>query len=641
MTFDPAKRNPLHGNPLMHRDDLATALGDLFAPLLPYFSQGARVRLDASAAHFDVAAADFEGFARPLWGLVPLARGGERFDHGALYRQGLVNGFDPEHPEYIGPAAERDQRLVELAAVGFALRLCPEVFWEPLDARGRDIVTRYLLQARACEHVDNNWKFFRVLVDLGLKHVGIAHDAALTEAYLDELDGFYIGDGWYRDGNTRQLDHYIPYAMHFYGLIYAAMAQPGDERAARYRERARLFAQDVRHWFADDGAALCFGRSLTYRFAIAGFWGALAFADVEALPWGTLKGYYLRQMRWWTDKPIAHRDGVLSVGYGYPNLLMSEGYNSAGSPYWAFKAFLPLALPPSHPFWQAEETPADPPSSRPVPLKHPGMVMIASPGNTVALAGGQENLWARFGAEKYAKFVYSTRYGFSIESDPRGFASGAFDGALALSTDGVHFRVRERSEGVRLAGSTLYARWRPWPDVTVETWLIPSGLWHIRVHRIRTPRALLSAEGGFAIARGDRGRDRFEEGPGAVLAVGPTDLSGIRELGTVGRRGLAQHAAPNTNLIAAKSTVPQLRGGVPVGESVFMAAFIAMPMGEDAQAAWEAPPAAPVVELLRKLIAAQGEPVSAATINRRLELWLRLRGLIGKVQRIARLRRSR
>ena len=46
---------------------------------------------------------------------------------------------------------------------------------------------------------------------------------------------------------------------------------------------------------------------------------------------------------------------MLSIGYGYPNLFMCESYNSAGSPYWALKAFLPLALPEDHPFWTAEE----------------------------------------------------------------------------------------------------------------------------------------------------------------------------------------------------------------------------------------------------------------------------------------------
>ena len=187
--------------------------------------------------------------------------------------------------------------MVELAAIGFSLALVPERVWDPLDRRARDNVVGYLKAARRHDYADNNWKFFRILVDLGLDRIGIDYDRSLTEAYLDELDGFYIGDGWYRDGNVRRIDHYIPFAMHFYGLIYAALRSDG--RAERYRERAALFAGDFRAWFAADGATVPFGRSMTYRFACAGFWararlcrrgGAALGRDQGSLPAATCAG---------------------------------------------------------------------------------------------------------------------------------------------------------------------------------------------------------------------------------------------------------------------------------------------------------------------------------------------------------------
>ncbi|RYE79881.1 MAG: DUF2264 domain-containing protein, partial [Hyphomicrobiales bacterium] len=481
---------PLWGNPLRTRADVETALRASFAPLLPHFSPGgARVRLNGAAAHFDRAAADLEGFARPLWGLVPLAAGGGQFEHWDLYRRGLANGTDPDHPEYWGPVNGIDQRQVELAAIGLAMRMVPEHIWDPLDARAKANIAAYLLQARRHAYADNNWKFFRVLVDLGLEQCGIAFDRQLTTDYLDELDGFYLGDGWYRDGIVRRIDHYIPFAMHFYGLLYARLSKGDDARAERLIERARLFAGEVRHWFDDDGGALAFGRSLTYRYACGGIWGALAYAGVEALSWGEIKGHYLRHLRWWSNLPIADRDGILSVGYGYPNLFMSESYNSAGSPYWAFKAFLPLALPADHPFWTAEEAPATF-DATPVPFRHPGMVMMHTAGNVTALATGQQNWDMRAGAEKYAKFVYSSRYAFSVEVHERAYNQGAFDGMLALSDDNRHYRVREENAVAQIAGDVLYAKWHPWQDVTVETWLRPASPWHIRIHRITTPREL-------------------------------------------------------------------------------------------------------------------------------------------------------
>jgi hypothetical protein len=618
MTYDPSSANPLAGNPLKTRADVEKALHDLFNPLLPFFSEGgARVRLSAAAAHFDRIAADVEGFARPLWGLAPLAAGGGRFDHWELYREGLANGMDPEHPEYWGEVSWTDQRMVEMAAIGFTLRMIPHVVWDPLAERAKKNIAAYLKHIRRFDYADNNWKFFRILVDLGLEQVGVDFDRSLTEKYLEELDGFYLGDGWYRDGNVRRIDHYIPFAMHFYGLIYARLAKGDGARAALYRERAEQFARDIRHWYDEDGGALAFGRSLTYRFACAGIWGALAFADLDALPWGEIKGHYLRHLRWWARHPIADRDGVLSIGYGYPNLLMSENYNSAGSPYWALKAFLPLALPGSHPFWQAEEAPAVTPAE-PIPLKHPGMVMMHTRGNVVALSSGQQNYQMRFGAEKYAKFVYSSRYGFSVEADERAYANAAFDGMIGISDDGRHYRVREHNEAALIAGERLYARWKPWPDVSVETWLVPANPWHIRVHRIDTPRQLHATEGGFAIARADLNADNCEDGEGRALARSATDLSVILDLSEGTKRaGRAHRAMPNTNLVVAKAIVPQLRREIPVGTTVLVTAAIALPVGNEAEAVLANPPRSPDLAGLEKLFAREGIEVSAIKVAER------------------------
>ncbi|MCZ7938259.1 DUF2264 domain-containing protein [Agrobacterium salinitolerans] len=607
-----ARFNPLHGNPLKSRADVRRALDDSFAPLLPYFSPGgARVTLSGAAAHFDRAAADLEGFARPLWGIAPLALSGDHFDHWPLLAQGIANGTDPSHPEYWGDVRQKDQRLVELAAIGFALRLAPQHLWEPLSDAQKDNVRRYLLAARERNYADNNWKFFRVMVDMALDHLGIEFDRSLTETFQKELDEFYIADGWYRDGNYRRIDHYIAFAMHFYGLIYSKLSKPDDAYAARYRERARLFAGDFASWFDEDGGTLAFGRSMTYRFACGGFWAGLAFADEEALPWGEIKGLYLQHLRWWAKKPIADRDGVLSIGYAYPQLTMSESYNSAGSPYWAFKAFLPLALPESHPFWLAQEKQPET-SANPKPLAHPGMVMMRAAGNVTALSSGQENLSMRGGPEKYSKFAYSSRYGFGVEVDERGFKTNGFDNMLAFSEDGLHYRVRETNEKVLLAGESLRATWKPFPDVDVETTLVAAGDWHIRLHRITSARPLSVTEGGFAINRNDGDRDAVREEPGRATADCGTDISDIVDLGSsITRRGVALKALPNTNLVNAKTTVPQLRGEIPAGETLLACAVFAGMAGPESEKALATPPVFPDMEALDRLFAERGVSVSS------------------------------
>lgn len=610
--------NPMAGNPLRTRDDVVKVIKDLYLPLTPFYSDGgARVRLDMAGTIFDRAAADLEGFARPLWGLAPLALGGGAdFVDWNRFRRGLANGMNPEHAEFWGRPGSNDQRLVELAAVGFSLALIPDLLWEPQADEDKVRIVHYLQGAYAQYFADNNWMFFRVMIGLGLAAVGEDVDQTLIDDYLQKLDALYLGDGWYRDGPVRRADHYIPFAMHFYGLIYGKLGKDPARREL-YRQRARALAPEFLRWFADTGAVLAFGRSLTYRFACGSFWSALAFADCAVIPWGQIKGLVLRHLRWWAQQPIAHRDGVLSIGYGYPNLHMCEPYNSAGSPYWAFKIFAFMALPETHPFWtSAEEELA--PSTVPSTQVHPGMVLFNPPGDVIALASGQEEhqRWLHKSAEKYAKFAYSARYGFSVETDTTQFDSATLDNMLAFSDDGLHFRVREGNRAVLIAQNLIYAQWSPDWDVQVETWLLADNPWHLRIHRIKSPKPYRIIEGGFALLRPDgRLGVSVQEGPGSTSIATPTDFSGICELGPNGddgvmRTGRALDALPNSNLIHSKTMVPQLVGDIPAGETILITAVLALGDARAGRAAWQKRPVVPRLSDLEAKISTRGRGVS-------------------------------
>lgn len=573
--------SPLAGNEFKTREDVEGAFLDLFNPLLKAFSPGgARVRLDDSAAHFEQAASDLEGFARPLWGIVPYAYGGGKFEHWELYRTGLANGTDPSHPEYWGEFIKDrpDQRLVEMAAVGFALALVPEYLYHPLTDKAKENVKEYLSKAAEKEFVNNNWKFFRVLIIMGLVKInGTYNESALNE-YLTDIDNFYIGNGWYGDGPRNHIDHYNGFAFHFYGLVYSVLAKERDpDRAQTYQERAKLFANQFRHWFSEDGASLPFGRSLTYRFAQASFWSGLAFADIttEDISWGKIKGIYLRHMRWWARQRLSRLDsGVLSVGYSYPQAAMHEPYNSAQSPYWAMKAFAVLALPSTHPFWTSKEE--DPSGETLTHLDVPGMIISHQKMNTTAFVSGPTHV-VRKAPEKYGKFVYSTRYGFSVEDSPAGLSEASVDGMMALSCDnGETYKVREKSTVCKIFNSGLYSEWHPWDDVKVKTWLIvKENNWHIRVHKIHSPnRRLQTKEGGFAISNLERdGELHVQENVSSLTIKNQTDYSIAVDLNT-NRKTSAYKSQPNTNLLFSKCIIPQLSGLVNDGEEVvFAAAF--------------------------------------------------------------------
>jgi hypothetical protein len=599
------------------RERMRAHVLDLAEPLVRHAHRdGARITLGVNIAHHDDAAADFEGYARPLWGLAPLAAGGGAFPHWDLWVRGLAAGTDPAHPGYWGPIRGIDQRQVETAAVGFALALAPERLWDPLSGAERDRAGRWLASSLDQPTPPNNWNFFPVLVSLGLERVGFAHDRDARHARLDRLEGYALGEGWYADGDTEQRDYYVPWAMHYYGLLYAALAGGQDPgRAERFRERAARFALDFRHWFADDGSAVPFGRSLTYRYAQGAFWGALPYAGVDALPHGEVKGLLLRHLDWWRARERDYApDGLLSIGYAYPQPQLAEQYNGPGSPYWATKAFLPLALAEDHPFWTAP--PQGPAEDLPeVSVQpHAGAALLRTGGDVVMLSGRQRGTWSRGGAAKYGKFAYSTRFGFSVPAGELGLVHGAHDSMLALSDDPEdaeprHFRVREGGEGPAEPGTdaagcavlpdgTVRSTWHPWPDVEVTTWLTPAAPWHLRTHRIRTARPLFAAEAGFAVDR-DAGPARCEAAPGRALAVSAAgDLSGLVDLGdpaTTPPDGEVVHVLPGTNVLRRRTVLPTLTRRLAPGEHVLRCAVLGA--GPRLAAAWDEPPPAPPADL--------------------------------------------
>ena len=116
-------------------DDYVSLLFELLNPLKPFYSKEcARVRFNGPGAVYDQNAIEMEAFARPLWGLSALWKGGYRNDDfHSLYCKGIINGTDPSFPEYWGNPSDNDQRFVEMAPIAVALLSAPDLLWNPLS----------------------------------------------------------------------------------------------------------------------------------------------------------------------------------------------------------------------------------------------------------------------------------------------------------------------------------------------------------------------------------------------------------------------------------------------------------------------------------------------------------------------------
>ena len=571
-------------NPLRTRQDMVRAAVQLITPLVSCLTpEKSRMIVGEGSAHYSEDVAGMEGFSRVLWALAPMLIGKcpEAEPFWALWREGLIHGTDPKHAGYWGKIGDYDQRMVEMAVIGTGLCFAPGHFWNSLSPVQQENLYQWLNQINRYDMPKNNWRYFRILVNIGFLKVGCAVDADRLREDLDMMESHYVGDGWYFDYPTKR-DYYTIWGFHYYSLIYAAAMRDEDpERCKRFIERARIIAPRFACWFDREGRALPYGRSLTYRFAQGAFWAAMAFAGVTAdgLDWGEMKGLLLGNLRFWLRMPIFDRGGALTVGYGYPNLCAAEGYNAPGSPYWAMKSFFVLALPEDHPFWQAAEKPYTPPR---VFLDEQVRLLLtrdAENRQVVAYTAGNHAWEHMHEDEKYEKFAYSTHFAFSVTKESTTLNKGAFDSMLAVKRAGKDlWHARSGCDSFRLSEDRITFSWSPVEGVHIDTVIAPLGMWHVRKHVIRTEYELEAAEGAFSVRKdgpGKRPCDRIMTTLTAqadrAAAHGVYGSSAIFALAGY-ERGEVIHTEPNTNLMVPRAVLPTLHARIQPGESVLLCA---------------------------------------------------------------------
>ncbi|KAM3503586.1 hypothetical protein MY10362_004120 [Beauveria mimosiformis] len=679
-----------------HTDAVAASRA-LLKPLVPYFSPGkARVKIPVtSGAHFDDTAAELEGYARPLWVVATLLAAQQRYAKGHEttsdsllnhWVKGLEHGVDPSHQEYWGAIGDWDQRMVEAEVISFALLSAPDSFYKPLSEIAKSNLKTWLEGLNGKVMPENNWRWFRVFSNLALIKVCGADEKeyfSLIDKDLDTLDTFYIGQGWSSDGvwrparadaksegkgedaaRGRHADYYSgSFAIQFSQIMYAKFAPDIDNRRCEiFKERAGQFIRSFWAYFNTHGAAIPFGRSLCYKFAMGALYAAFSYAglcdDSDPLTsHGSVKGMLLRHLRWWTahSQDCFWPDGTLNIGYLYPNMYMSENYNSPQSPYWALKSLIVIALAQDDAFWTAKELPhplqaaSTEPGKSGIQVVKPARQIVCnhtSGNHHFLLSSGQFCVWPMKATQaKYAKFAYSSAFGFSVPTGPL-LAQIAPDSTLALSRDGGEtwttrwISIGETEfpavqvQGHKTGVTAMVSRWKPWSsaNITVESTIIPPcdkwPDWHLRIHRIQSESPsdipLTAVEGGFAIFAPRKTDNRviqttklpgswhvpFENLGGngvaietahAALIVSKAGASGIIDLmppdhGTRSR-GDVLRPDPNTNIMTTKTMIPNIRHegqslgptGLIIASAIFAVAGNQDDM-DDIEARWQRKP---------------------------------------------------
>ncbi|MET9336918.1 DUF2264 domain-containing protein [Nonomuraea sp. NPDC003804] len=464
----------------------------LLDSVVPYASPGfAQYRLPGRASWSGRALDGLEGFARTFLAAAFRIAGARGQVHPALierYATGLANGTDPASGEAWPELTDCSQQMVEAASIAVGLHESRPWLWDRLPSEVRERVVAWLSGFLGKRTWDNNWMLFQTVSEEFVKSVGGPYAQDEIDRGLDRIEEWYVGDGWYTDGGTRNFDYYGGWALHLYPLLWTRMSGDAD-RAKLYGARLTEFLTTYQHFFGADGAPIHQGRSLCYRFAsLAPVWlGAL----VEATPLapGQTRKLASSVARHFAERGVPDRRGLLSLGWYDTFLPTTQAYSGPASPYWASKGLLGLLLPPEHPVWTARE--------QMLPIDEHD-VTVAIPATGLLLHGTRHDGIVRLvnhgsdhGAPPddphYAKLAYSTRT--APEAAEHAWTRNVDNHLALVSPDGLP-SARGAIHPLTCEGRTA-SSYTATPDGTrITTTSVVRGPWEVRIHEIATPQPL-------------------------------------------------------------------------------------------------------------------------------------------------------
>ena len=347
------------------------ALWQIAHPVLEAGSQG-RLRADMPVEGHPAARewSHLEAVGRTLCGIAPWL--GCRGLHGEeevlrqkaaeLARQTIRQGVTPGSPD-LHPFDRHMQPLVDTAFLCHGILRAREELWEKLDDETKRNLVHCVKQTRTRKPGRCNWLLFSAIMEAFLCMAGEADwdPMRIDYALRDHMD-WYVGDGIYGDGPVHHYDYYNSFVIQ--PMLVDVLREVGDRSAdwAQLKEsvfaRASRYGQILERMIAPDGSYPIVGRSICYRFGAFQMLAQNALQDnLGPLQPAAVRCALTAVIRKVMGYPVFDQNGWLRIGVAGSQPSLGETYISTGSLYLCCAVFLPLGLPPEHPFWSEQDAP--------------------------------------------------------------------------------------------------------------------------------------------------------------------------------------------------------------------------------------------------------------------------------------------
>ena len=340
------------------------------------------------------------------------------------------------------------QQTVETAALVICLWLCHEEIWDTYTREEKDRIAAFLSDFAHSNTVPQNWRLFNMLDMAFLYMNGYAIDEDIMRDHAQNILHYYVGGGWYRDGQS--FDYYSCWAFNMYTAIwnnwYGYEKEPYIAR--KFEENSNELMKTYPDFFDRDGFTNMWGRSGIYRNASTSSFDGNLLMKNSAVDPGLARRICSGSLLQFLDRDDFLWQGVPTLGFYGPFIPLVQGYSCAESPMWLAKALLCLHLPEDHPFWTAKENNGtweklSPGETKVTTLDGPALCFANHEANGITeLRSGKmvKDKSDSHGIWNYGKLVFNSK--FPWESAPRQRAGEDFETCEYGSVESLQYVLK-------------------------------------------------------------------------------------------------------------------------------------------------------------------------------------------------------
>jgi hypothetical protein len=183
---------------------------------------------------------------------------------------------------------------------------------------------------------------------------------------IRKIEEWYVGDGWYSDGEHFAFDYYNSYVIQpMYIQVLEALvhqkirlhdksAESVQKNLDNAKKRMHRYGIILERFISPEGTFPVFGRSMTYRLGVFQPLSLLIWREnlPKELSEGQVRNALTCAMkRMFSVEGNFNAGGFLQLGFAGHQPDLADSYTNNGSMYITSEVFLPLGLPANHSFW--------------------------------------------------------------------------------------------------------------------------------------------------------------------------------------------------------------------------------------------------------------------------------------------------